>query len=105
MDDSRSLRDFQQKQNMLFLQVAKITLTITNTIVGVWKAGTHRFYVEQPHPFSVNGCPYQIDIFPNWRNSMQIAILQMIRHALLSTHFNTIQSHLSRWCSDIVLVL
>ena len=31
---------------------------------------------------------------PNWQNSVQIATLQMIGHALLSTNFNTLQSHL-----------
>ena len=30
---------------------------------------------------------FPIDLFPNWRNSVQIATLQMIGHRLLSTNF------------------
>ena len=33
-------------------------------------------------------------LFPIWRNSVQIATLQMIGYVLLSTNFNTLQSHL-----------
>ena len=35
-----------------------------------------------------------LDVFPNLRNSVQIATLQMIGHTLLSTNFNTLQPHL-----------
>ena len=35
-----------------------------------------------------------LDFFPNWRNSVQIAILQIIGHALLRTNFNTLQFNL-----------
>ena len=35
-----------------------------------------------------------IDLFPNWRNSVQIDTLQMIGHALFITNFNTLQPHL-----------
>ena len=35
---------------------------------------------------------YLIDIFPNWWNSMQIATLQMIGHAVLGTNFKTLQT-------------
>ena len=37
-------------------------------------------------PLSLN----PVDLFPNWRNSVQIATLQMIGQTLLDTNFNTI---------------
>ena len=37
--------------------------------------------------------------FPNWRNSVQTAPLQMIGHALYSTNFNTLQPHLQTQCN------
>ena len=44
-----------------------------------------------------------LDIFPNWQNSVQIATLHMIGHALLSTNYNTLQYHLPWWSCGIVL--
>ena len=41
--------------------------------------------------------------FPNWRNSVQISTLLMIGHALWITNLNTLQTHLPRWSSGIVL--
>ena len=34
-----------------------------------------------------------VDFCPIWLNSVQIATLQMIGHALLSTNFHTLQPH------------
>ena len=45
----------------------------------------------------------QLDVFPNWRNSVQIGTLLMIGHAFLSTNLNTLQSHLSWWSCGKVL--
>ena len=44
-----------------------------------------------------------LDIFPNWPNSLPTAKLQMIGHALLSTNFNTLKTHLLRWSCGIFL--
>ena len=37
-----------------------------------------------------------IRLFPNWRNSVQIATLQSVGHILLITNLNTLQSHLQK---------
>ena len=48
-------------------------------------------------------CLVAIDIFPNWPNSLPTAKLQMIGHALLSTNFNILQTHLPSWSCGRVL--
>ena len=45
----------------------------------------------------VNKYKFNRHFFPDWQNSVPTTKLQMIRHALLSTNFNTLQSHLLLW--------
>ena len=69
----------------------------------------HRFRMRYPRRnvrrnlqltqlFDIEGNEFQIliDVFFQRRNSMQIATLLMIGHALLSANFSTLQTHLPR---------
>ena len=63
-----------------------------------------KFPFYQSNSQTVTQIYIHIDIFQNWPNSLPTAQLQMIGHALFSTNFNTLQTHLPRWSCGIVLV-
>ena len=61
-----------------------------------------RFYFEHG-PFSVLAqLPSSRLFFPKWHNSVQITTLQIIRHVLLSTNFDTLQLHLWSMYNGII---
>ena len=56
---------------------------------------TNQYQAKYPHSgYCVQGVNVSLDFFPNWQNSVQIAALQVIGHALLSINFNTLQPYL-----------
>ena len=65
--------------------------TLVSLVCDKSKGSNHS--TDEPSVTSI-GFINGIDLFPNWQNSVQIATLQMIGHALLSTNFKTLQSHL-----------
>ena len=73
--------------HVVLLEVARINI-LYHTIIGPRKQG---------QGFPALKDLRQIDIFPNWQNSLRTVKLQMIGHALLSTNFDTLHSHLPSW--------
>ena len=70
---------------------ARIGLFLLNNVTkGTYKAVR---LIHVPF-FKPDLSVYPVDCFPNWRNSVHVATLQIIGHVLLSTNFNTLQSYL-----------